>query len=64
MRGDNILVTDSGGAVLGGFGLTKVSLIVLTGPVCVCVVLTEVEMENRHYRGALKTGAGTFCQLL
>jgi len=23
MRGDNILITDSGGAVLGGFGLTK-----------------------------------------
>jgi serine/threonine protein kinase len=26
MKGDNILITDSGGAVLGGFGLTKVSI--------------------------------------
>jgi serine/threonine protein kinase len=25
MRGDNILITDSGGAILAGFGLTKVS---------------------------------------
>jgi hypothetical protein len=27
MRGDNILITDSGGAMLGGFGLTKVRTI-------------------------------------
>lgn len=25
MRGDNVLITDSGGAILSGFGLTKVS---------------------------------------
>jgi hypothetical protein len=24
MKGDNVLITDSGGAILGGFGLTKV----------------------------------------